>query len=1114
MKKIWFLLKFFEPKRRKIWSVMKLCVIFTAFLSFSVSAKIAAQQEKVNLNLSKANLQTLFQEIQRQTGLYFVYNEELCNTFGEVNVNAESQSVKEVLDNIFRGKELTYYFEDKIIVVKANSPQTEVEKRKITGKVADKDGTPLPGVGILIEGTTVGVSTDVDGKYTIECPPVKDLALLFSFVGMKPHREMVGDKSVIDVIMQEELQQMDEVVVTGIFTRKKESFTGSTATFKKEELKMVGAQNVIQSLKTLDPSFVIMENNDYGSDPNRLPDIEIRGKSSIVGLREQYDTDPNQPLFILDGFETDLKTIVDLNMDRVESVTILKDAASTALYGSKAANGVVVIETKQPEAGKFRVTYNGNFSLSIPDLTDYNLMDAREKLEFEEKAGFYKSKYVTDAREQLFLDSLYNLHAANVARGVNTYWMSEPLRIALVQKHNLYAEGGDDAVRYGFGVTYNGTDGVMKQSGNDLIGCNFDLNYRKKQIRFYNKMSFDYSKEENPTVNFSNYAYANPYFEKRNADGKVDRYLEEYYTLNSTHYTVENPLYNASLNNYDKARKVNFVNNLNAEWQPFTELRIRGRIGVGKSIRKVDKFISPQHTMFDNYVRNQRGRYTTSETDSWYYDGDFTITFGKLFAERHQVNLVVGTNMRSTETRVEGYTAVGFPDGDFDRPSFSSGFQNGSKPNYSETVSRSHSFYVNFGYSYHNRYLLDANIRMDGSSVFGRDKLYDETWAVGLAWNIHNESFLKEIDWLNMLKVRASIGNPGNQNFESYQSYTTYSFNNWIQNNFGTSVIIDAFGNPDLKWQKTLDKNIGADLSFFGNRFNINFDYYQKKTDPLLAIVGVPASIGETTVTTNMGEQWNKGYSGTVKYSPIYRPQDRVNWTLSLNFRHQKSEYRNIGNSLDQFNKQNENTSLQRYYDGGSPTALWAVRSLGIDPASGKEVFLKKDGTYSFIYDTKDEVEVGDSEPDLEGVIGSTLYYKGFSFSVHLRYSFGGDVFNKALYSKVENISETNLRNNQDKRALYDRWSQAGQHAQFKGISLTETTPISSRFVKTENFIKGESFSVGYDFPKSWIEKAGFSALRLQANMNDIFRKSSVKEERGIEYPFARTVSASISVTF
>ena len=978
----------------------------------------------------------------------------------------------------------------------------------------DAEGSPLPGVGIVIEGTTMGVSTDVDGKYTLECPPTKDLVLVFSFVGMKLHREVVGNKTVIDVKMEEDVQQMDEVVVTGIFTRKKESFTGSTATFKKEELKMVGAQNVIQSLKTLDPSFVIMENNDYGSDPNKLPDIEIRGKSSIVGLREEYDTDPNQPLFILDGFETDLKTVVDLNMDRVASVTILKDAASTALYGSKAANGVVVIETKQPEPGTFRVTYSGNFSLSIPDLTDYNLMNAQEKLLFEEKAGFYKSAYTYDAQEQLFLDSLYNLHMSNVARGVNTYWLSEPLRVALVHKHNIYAEGGDEAVRYGLGVTYNGTDGVMEHSGNDLIGCNFDLTYRKGQFRFYNKMSFDYSKEDNPTVKFSEYANANPYFEKRDADGKVNRYLEEYYTVNQQHYTIENPLYNASLNSFDRAKKVNFVNNFNAEWRPVETVMVRARVGVGKNVRKADKFLSPQHTSFDLSAKNQKGSYTSTQNDTWYYDGEFTATFGKLFADVHQVNAVIGTNFRSSEAKSEEYKAVGFPSGDFTRPSFATGFPDGSKPEYTETVTRSNSFYLNFGYAYDNRYLLDANIRMDGASVFGSNKHYTETWAVGLAWNLHNESFLREVDWIGMIKFRASIGNPGNQNFDAYRSYTTYSFNNWISNNFGTSVLIDALGNPDLKWQKTIDKNIGADLSFFNNRFNINFDYYQKKTDPLLAVISVPSSVGTKTVTTNMGEQWNTGFSGTVKYSPIYRPKDRINWTLSLNFRHQKAEYRNIGNSLDQFNQENKNSSLDRYYDGGSPTALWAVRSLGIDPANGQEVFVKKDGTYSYTYDTKDEVKVGDSEPDVEGVIGSTLYYKGFSFSVHLRYSLGGDVFNKALYSKVENISETNLKYNQDKRALYDRWEKPGQHARFKKISLTETTPMSSRFVKTENFLKGESFSVGYDFPKEWIEKIGFSALRLQANMNDIFRKSSVKEERGIDYPFARTVSASVSVTF
>jgi len=216
---------------------------------------------------------------------------------------------------------------------------------------------------------------------------------------------------------------------------------------------------------------------------------------------------------------------------------------------------------------------------------------------------------------------------------------------------------------------------------------------------------------------------------------------------------------------------------------------VRARVGVGKNVRKADKFLSPQHTSFDLSAKNQKGSYTSTQNDTWYYDGEFTATFGKLFADVHQVNAVIGTNFRSSEAKSEEYKAVGFPSGDFTRPSFATGFPDGSKPEYTETVTRSNSFYLNFGYAYDNRYLLDANIRMDGASVFGSNKHYTETWAVGLAWNLHNESFLREVDWIGMIKFRASIGNPGNQNFDAYRSYTTYSFNNWISNNFGTSVL-------------------------------------------------------------------------------------------------------------------------------------------------------------------------------------------------------------------------------------------------------------------------------------------------------------------------------------
>ena len=1105
---------FLVPKK---WPEILLRMKLTLLLVFCVLIQVFASVDAQTVSLKKrdASLEEIIWELKEKTRLVFLYSDEDIASVKGITIDMKDKSVDDILSKCLEGTSLHYVKSNSAFIIRQARQQTvtpQAKGKKVSGKVTDNAGNPLPGVGILIEGTTVGTTTDADGKYTLECPEMKELALIFSFVGMKTHREIIGNRTEITVKLSEDVKEMEEVVVTGIYERKSESFTGSASTFKSEELKTIGGQNVLQSLKTLDPSFTIMESRDYGSDPNRLPDIEIRGKSSVIGLKEEFGTDPNQPLFILDGFETDLKTVVDLNMDRVASVTLLKDAASTAIYGSKAANGVVVIETKKPEPGKFRVTYSGNMYVSIPDLSDYNLMNSSEKLEFEKKAGRYDSE-LHNNKEQLFLDSLYNLNMAEVARGVNTYWMSEPLRTAITHKHNLYAEGGDDAVRYGLGFTYNGTAGVMKQSSNSLIGMNFDLTYRKGNLQVSNKMSYDYYKQEDPIVSFSEFAKSNPYYRKDFESGETERYLVNINFLGEQ-YKVENPLYNASLNSFRESNKSKFDNKLNAEYKILPQLILRGRFGIGMSQTKSDNFVSPMDPGFDNTAFNKKGTYTSGSGKDFFYDGDLTLSYGQLLGEKHQINAVLGVRMRSDESTSESNKSIGFPVGDFTRPSFATGYSESGKPSYSKTTTRSNSFYFNGGYSFDNRYLLDANIRLDGASVFGTNKRYSETWAVGLAWNIHNEKFLKDVEWLDRLKIRASVGNPGNQNFSSFQSYTTYVFNNWIQNAFGPSMFISNFGNPNLEWQKTLDKNIGFDLTLLNNRLNVNFDYYNKMTDPLLASISVPSSVGVKTVMTNMGKQMTSGVSGTIKYSPIYRPKERINWTLSYNFKHQKAEYRNIGNSLDQFNEQNKNKSLVRYYDGGSPTSLWAVRSLGINPSDGREVFLTKEGDYTFEYNTNDEVIVGNSEPKLEGVIGSVLYYKGFSFSLYFRYSLGADVFTRSTYTKVENISKQQLKYNQDKRALYDRWQKPGDKAKFKGISLTESTPISSRFVLRENYIKAESISVGYDFDSQSIQRLGIESLRLQANTTDLFRISSIKEERGIEYPFARSFSLSLSVMF
>ncbi len=1091
--------------------ISQLLILLLVF-NVNSSAKVFSQQQKVSITLKNAGIAEFIDAIKKQCNVGFVYDYNKVKAIPSITIDVKDKPIKDVLNQALEGSGFIAIIENNTIILQQSAPQAQGRTPKATtikGKVLSNTGKPLPGVTVLIKNTTVGTATDAEGEFELTVPDAKGKILVFSFIGMDNKEVEIKDPSQpLRITLKETAKNLNEVVVTGIFSRKKESFTGAATTYTSDDLKQVGNQNIIQSLRTLDPSLLVMDSKEWGSDPNRLPDLEIRGKTSIAGFKEEYGTDPNQPLFILDGFETTLETIMNLSLDRIASVTILKDAASTAIYGSKAANGVMVVETVQPEIGKLRVNYRGDFTISFADLTDYNLMDAKEKLEFERLAGYYTSEYPS---HQLELNELYNKRLAEIARGVDTYWMNEPLRTAFSHRHNLYINGGDEAMRYGLGVNYGTTKGVMKGSDKDIVAVNLDLNYRIKNLRFANKAYFEYTDADREPVVFSKYAQANPYYRKENADGEVTVTLD---TL-AGNTVVYNPLYAATLKHVDEAKSIGLNDNFQIEWDITSALRARGRIGLTYKDQDNETFKSPKHPDFIGTTELERGSYSESYNRTFSYDGDLTVTFGKLFAEKHQVNIVGGWKFQQTTNRSGGYSTVGFINDFYINPAFSSGYKEGTKPLYSKTVSRSTSFYLTANYAFDNRYLLDATYRADGSSVFGANNLFTNTWSVGLAWNLHNEHFMKEVEWLNMLKIRGSIGNPGNQNFSAYQAMKTYKYNSWLKNKFGTSALIDQFGNPNLEWQKTMEKSIGIDVVLLQNRLRFNIDYYNKETDPLLAIISVPTSTGTTSLTTNIGEQSIKGTDGQISFSPIYRPQDRINWTLRATFRHEKGEYKNVGNSLEKLNRNNiEAQSLTRYYDGGSPDDLWAVQSLGIDPTTGNELFLKKDGTSSFEWNVEDEVIVGNSRPKLEGIVGTTLYYKGLSISANFRYQVGGYSFASALFNKVENISQDNLFNNQDKRALYERWKYPGHQAQFKSIAKSSSTQMSSRFVLKENVFKGESITIGYETTADWLKRIGASSMSVNAYMNDIFRCSSIKEERGIEYPFARSVAFSISLRF
>lgn len=986
---------------------------------------------------------------------------------------------------------------------------------KITyqGVVVDDTDMPLPGVNVTFKNAKgVGVVTDLDGKFSITIPE-KVHSLIFSYVGMKTQTiNLSGNRDNIKVRLEPDVVSLQETVITGIYTRKVESFTGSMATYSEKDLKIIGNQNVLQSLKALDPSFIILENNLAGSDPNATMNLNIGGSTNIVGLETEYTTNPNQPLFILDGFETTLSTITDLSMDRIASITILKDASSTAIYGAKAANGVVVVETKKPEAGRLRFNYNGNFGVEWADLTDYNLMNSEEKLQYEKLAGYYgdlgKDGQIIDE----YYRTLYNQRLLRSKQGLDSYWLNEPLRTGFTQSHNIFAEGGDAAFRYGIGMTYTNTQGVMKNSSRDILNGNVQLTYRIDKFAFSNQTNITNTGIENPMVPFSSFAKTNPFYDKYNEYGEVEQVIETIKTPSGTQY-ITNPLWDLQQKSFDKTNQLAFTNNFQIEYRPLTELRIRGKFGLTVGRSAAEKFQSPKMSTYLTTDQLKRGSYTESNTKSSSYDGSLDVSYGKTFGD-HTVNAIGGMQISENNTDLSQFSAIGYSSDLFSNPNFSNGYPDGGKPFSSISKTRHASYYANFNYGYKLRYLVDLNLRTDGSSVYGVNNPFSTTWSFGLGWNIHNEAFFKPNDILNYLKLRYSLGNPGNANLNAKMANSIYTYYTQYPNMFGLAALVSTWGNSGLQWQRTNEQNLGIDVEMFDNRFKMSTDFFLKKTDPLLLNIDFPPSSGISKVPMNVGAMKNRGVTLTTSY--ILMRSNDLNWTVNANLRHIKTTYYNIGDLLEKYNEQGRtNQTLIRYYDGASSTAMYAVRSAGIDPMTGNEIFIKKDGSYTFKWDSADEVVCGDTTPDIEGSFGTYLYWKGFSINATFTYRYGGQAFLSTLFNKVENISDVEVKYNQDKRALYDRWQKPGDIAKFKRIDDTSQTNMSSRFIADDNTLELSSLSVGYECTDvKWLKTIGASAFNIRLYGNNLFRLSTIKEERGIDYPFSRKISASIGIRF
>ena len=715
-----------REKVRKLCLMTKLSLILT-FFCLQIQANGFSQRTRLSIKMDNISVKQLFVEIEKRTDLAFVYNTRDVEQLGTLDVDFTNEEIGNILDYCLKGKGINYSIVNNHVVIRKGEQSAPQQKsRVITGKVLDKNTKePLPGATVKIKGTTIGTAADIDGSFKLTVlEDNKELEI--TFIGYASQFVTLRADNSVTIYLEPQTSEMEEVVVTGMFTRKADSYTGAVTTIKKEELQRVGNQNILQSLKNIDPSFQVIESNDFGSDPNRMPEIQMRGASSFTDMKDKYQTNPNQPLFIVDGFEQSIEKVMDMDMNRVASITLLKDATAKALYGSKGANGVVVIETLAPEKGKMRVSYTGNLNLQMPDLSSYNLADAAEKLEIEKRAGIYTDQFGHPYTQQMY-DEKYEALYKEVLRGVNTYWLDKPLRVGVGHKHSLMFEGGDDVVRYGIDFQYNNVAGVMKGSSREVISAGFNLSYRYKSLLFTEQLSVTFNKsKESPYGTFSEYARLNPYWRAYNEDGSVKEVLSNYEKANfQGTKPIYNPLANASINTKNQSSYFDFTNNFYIEWEAFSGMRFKGRLGLISQKDDSEVFYPRDHTKFKDISQDsedyfKRGEYTMSNGKRFEYNTDISANYSKEFGR----NVIFANAQWSASERKYNtvtFGARGFANDKMDYITHAKEYLEGA-PSGSESLAREMSVLLSMNYSFDNRYLLDATYRANASSLFGSDK--------------------------------------------------------------------------------------------------------------------------------------------------------------------------------------------------------------------------------------------------------------------------------------------------------------------------------------------------------------------------------------------------------
>ncbi|MEK6478833.1 TonB-dependent receptor [Catalinimonas sp. 4WD22] len=1068
-----------------------------------VANDLHAQREKrsiediyLSLEVEDQTLIEIFRSIKRETGFSFAYNEKLIDLSQTVSFEARNTSLADVLREISRLADLKFKRVNEYIHVgklERNEKKSVEEKIvsmliSVTGKVtSDEDGQGLPGVNVLVKGTTTGTVTDVDGNYRIDVPDSESV-LVFSSIGFVSQEVVVGDRTEIDVTMTSDVQSLEEIVVVGYGTQKKSNLTGAVSSVKAEEIQEAPFTSIDQGLVGRAAGVMVTQTSGM---PGAVASIRIRGSSSLQG--------GNEPLYVIDGFpvyngggygntggNARMSGLATINPADIESIEILKDASATAIYGARAANGVVLITTKSGKEGRDQITFDAYYGTQ-------NVVRKIDVMNAAQYADLVNEAYTNDGLAPVYdADQLAEIN--NNPEG--TDWQDEVFRSAPIQNYQLTFSGGDKKTNYSISANYFDQQGVIINSGFKRYSGRINIS-RNLQDNFRIGTSLNLSRTNSNAVRTDAGGTAGVVTTAMKFNPIQPVYqneaLGEYTPVNTPGIILANPVATAR-EQVRESTMLRLLGNIYGEWEFLEGLTAKVSFGTDLVNTKFDTFV-PSNIFESGGVATAtvNGGYTTN----WLNEN--TLRWDTEIMPGHSLSVLGGITFQQNLFESLEASSQDFVNNVLEENSLGAGAIY-NQPGSSRTEWSLLSYLGRVNYNINEKYLISFNARVDGSSRFGANNKYAFFPSGAVAWRLIEEDFIQDLDLFSNLKIRASYGVTGNQEIGLYESLPTLTNTTYtLGRSLVTGFYPNKIPNPDLQWEKTSQFDLGLDFGFFQERLRFTADYYYKKTTDLIYDVAVPYVSGFASSLQNIGSIENKGVELSIE-SDIFTRGD-FSWTTAFNISFNRNkvlelggeDYKDVGGGDGHLK-----TGPIHRLIVGEPIGLFYgyvfdgifqdQAELNAGPTSptnwiGGRRYLDLGGPEGVpdgnVNATYDRTVIGDPNPDFFGGFTNNFSYRGVELNVFMQYSYGNDIFN---YNAMELELPSGGQNVY--ADMVNRWTPENPSDRYPVATTNRSAVFSDAYMEDGSFLKVKTLTLAYTFPNLVSDK--LSGLKVYATAQNL----------------------------